>query len=673
MSDHYSNRTDISAGHGHTNSITGQAYYNLAADTARDIYQLLADHCGPYASDALVIHDNTGANLKDRHHAIFTKDGIGIVRALEFTSPIQRHVQELIAYVGDRVEKLSHDGTTTSMMLFAGLVCALYSKYADQLQLHTGHSLVTSQSGFPRRCIGDDISIDPKQMREDITVTLTAVAEAFEQMVISVERLIELTATTATPFTELDAIRFITYHQAMISSKGDSELASALVEVVEAIPKELYGLFSIAQTGQETDQRFTVVEDDYTFNIPTLINLDDCNHRLGTEYLAESCDLIVSDDKLIKGNPALELLEQHAQAAHDGQRSCDLVIIAPAFDPMLLKMLSTINQKSKAKLIALTVAQASNYSSKATVLEAVAAVGGVYSMLDHLSDPSLPYIIHNAKVQHRMNRVYLDNLYVKDGSRYHPSFTNPDRFPPYTKVVTTIGEQLHAYVSGRLRFESAADQARYQDFNEIYKRMVSARVKTIKLSGMTHDALADRDILTDAYGAVLSSLEYGFVLDGFLKIGMILNQVCQTNVGFCNEMRTTVQNILAAVHRHPNSDRVKQELENLHDRHTDEFIPTIFWPVWKHDNPKSDRAIVCSSLPRVTQENGNWCGPLWDVTLAGAEPIGVDVAVVSVPALVMQPADTYREMFRRLQDLLPKLANTNRAVIPGTVNRSVTL
>lgn len=664
---------------GATNTVDNDEFYNLVRLTCEHIYKLLVDHCGPTAKDALIILDNP-SNLKDRHYAVFTKDGINIVKSIEFVSPIQKHIQNLIAYVGSRVESLSHDGTTTSMLL----TTALLLRYMEDICTALKH----------------DINIDRRAIQKKFTDRIKVLFDQLDQnYAITVD---ELAATFG--LDRPTAIRFVAHHQAMVSSKGDVELTTAILEVLETLPRELYSQFNISQTEIETDNRFLVTRDEFNFEIPVMANIDHMNHQMQTEYLAQECDLIVSEDDLVQGNRALTLVADTIMAAraeafptkvksdienldlknppefvelmsgkpvepgsyiiltparsfgHDGvwyyagpgvplsrpERKKDIVIITKSLDSALVAKLAEINWYSQNKVVVFQVSTPHQYSSNCTVLSALLAVAGRYSLQEHLADRTKPFLISDAKVHYRNRRLQVSNLYVKDGSLYHPSFNNPDAFLPYTRMVQEIKTTLDDYNSGRTRVESAADQLRRSDYTSIYQRMICAEVRTIKIAGRTHDVLADREVFMDTFGAVLSSIEHGFVIDGYLKMNGIAREMLHS-ADDPNHIKDVMLNILAVTHQ--------ASLATIEDK-VREYAAA--------DNKKYSYYFFGRGLQQLVSIVDTF--PV--VGDGGSEVIGVP----SVETLLIQPADTYRELRHRIIDLVPKLINTNRAIIPGTVN-----
>jgi len=636
----------INANQSVTNTLHGSAFYASVIQTCEQIYEILADHCGPHASDAMIIQNNEATSLKDRFYTIFTRDGINIVKSIHFISPIQTHVQDLVAYIGSRVESLSHDGTTTAMMFFTGITAAFFKRF---------------KSSVEKGKLPDYRLI--KELKE-ILIDLSLILES--QFVVTVEKYAELC-----DITEREAIRRIAHSQAMLSSKCDTELAEAVGEFVETLPKEFYRLFTISQSGIETEKRFTVIRDTFDFELAVMANIDDMNYNMNMEYFSESCDLLVCEDDLIHGNPALSILEVHLHAAESGLLEQDLVIIAKTIDSRLTERIKRINQAWPQKVIAFPMSLYNQWSSKVTALSAVMAMASVYPLHEVVIDPSLPYLIRNVCVHYKTNkRVTLSNLYPKDGSTYHPSFTDPDRFAPYTVMVKDLRSYIESVTSGRDRIQTAADDNKFKECVQIYRRMISADVRNLQLSGMRHETLADHDILRDSLGAVLSSLEKGFVLDGYLKLYVSLanKNTVFDSTWTMSVVRDVIHDILRRVHKLDAKTYPIDDTEGLIKNPYLSNDTTVFHLDNQNGTAQSDYEGLFETLfdarLSLAKDLFGWEQDVWLNYPVDQDP----VRSMDMRTPVIQPADTYREMFVRFGDLLPKLLNTSRAIIPGTTN-----
>ena len=622
--------------HGVTNTITGSEFYNTVAETCAQITNVLSDHCGPYATDALIIQDNTKDNLKDSHYAIFTKDGINIVKSIEFISPIQTHIRDLIAYIGGRVDSLSHDRTTTAMLFFTLLV----EKYFRLFNNHENKDILSK-----------------KNLSKHILNTINEIEKEFEDSaVLTVDYLVE-----KFKITHKKAIRYVAHQQSMLSSKGDKELTNAIVEVVETLPKELYNVFTISQSGIETDKRFTVIYDDFDFVLQVSANVDDFNHELNTEYLAEECDILVSEDELIRGNPTLDIIFQYIQEIEIGNIKNDLVIIAKKIEGSFNGIINEFNKKNKFKIILFSMSIPNQYSSKITILSALLNVASVYPVAEHIVDSSLPYLIKKAKVHYKKNRrLYISNLYKKDGTQYHPSFNDPNRFVPYTIMVNTLRAVIEEYNSGRLRKETGSDYTRHQDYIEIYRRMISSDIRHVQLSGMRHDTMADRDVICDSLGAVMSSIDHGFVFDGYLKLFRILSGKKWENDPIATILKSVVKEILSYVHKQHVD---KNNKNSLFEKNLKEAL--------SFGGERLTELNIDINLPESELEKFRERISYYIQYPVDGEPtpyLNIDLHPGYNDIDVIQPADTFRELFKRINDLLPKLLNTNRVIIPGTAN-----
>jgi len=107
-----------------TNTVSGKQMSDIIVHTCDNIIEVLSSHCGLYAKHAMLIIDQ---GMDSFNPSIFTKDGIDILNAIEYISPIQNYIKSIVGYVGTRVDSVAHDGTTTSMILTAMLIRNIYA------------------------------------------------------------------------------------------------------------------------------------------------------------------------------------------------------------------------------------------------------------------------------------------------------------------------------------------------------------------------------------------------------------------------------------------------------------------------------------------------------------------------------------------------------------------
>lgn len=668
---------DITHNLNQTNTISDKEFYSIVKETSNIIYDLLEEHCGPYASDTMIVINNP-SSFKDSHYTVFTKDGINIVNAIEFTAPIQKHIQMLFEYVGSRVEAISHDGTTTSMMLLSALLSAYMNKAIQSIK---------------------DNTLNRKQIQKEFLKDFTDIFDNFKENIVTIDDIVKDFNVT-----RQEALKFVAYNQSMVSSKGDVELTEAIVEFTSTLPVEIFGLYSISQSHFETEKRFTVTTDEYDFNLNCISAVSGAlNHNMRMEYFSDHCDLILCEDEIMRGHPGFNLLinyiEQNrpeafplivnevANIEHPGmltgsldsvtgqptiipnnsyvvfrdqtnfqtlgtwfytsadvpltrpEKVKDIVIITKGIDGQLIEKLATINRMTINKVAVFQMSTPNSLGAVCTELEAILYMAGRYSIMDHIADQSRPFVIETASVHWKNNNITISNLYEKDGSMYHPFYTNKEAFLPYTTMVRTLKSHLDDFDSGRTKIEKSNDRHRRDLYANIYTRMICATVKHIKITGNYLDVLADKDILTDSLGATMSSIRDGFVFDGMFKFAYLSKD---KNAIISNAFLK----VLGSVHRtNPSNinDTFKDVEENL--------IKYNFLPVDK----KLQEVCLVEKSNSKTKEL---------VSYSSLSDEKNDV-------ILIQPADTYRELNKRILDIIPKLINTSRAIIPGTVHQDV--
>lgn len=632
-----------------TNVVEKEAYTRLYDATCQIIYERLSRHCGPLAKNALIIqHD---ANRSTKSSNVFTKDGADIIRSMEFDDPLSTHVKNQIYYVGSRIDSIAHDGTTTSMMLFSDMIRTIPKVLRDN------YTSLQINSIMDRVC---DYLTDVLKQR---TITIKRLIEDFD-------------------ITEREARRFIAYNQAMVSSKGDRTIADAIVEVIDNLPVELYGQFTLSQNRLETDKRITVKYDDYDFTIVATTEPNNLNYNLNTEYFTECCDVLIAENELIYGVPEFDAVLGYISSLIDGTvvLDKDLIIITKSHISQLADPIATYNKSHKKKVIVFAIATGATYIGRDMTLAAILACAGRYPMIDCLDQYGniqvTDSIIQNVKIHLKDKYVYVSNLYKRDGEIYHPFFKNKESFPPYTKMIADIKEFLDADNKGHSKAETPQRQQQISDFTNIYRRMICQVVCRIEISGTTHDSLADHGVVVDAHGAVLSSLEKGFVLDGFWAL---FDSCLKDNVpysiqdGGCGVDQTLavissmILKMLSIIHN-VNENDILLKNTKFHNDNLEDFTIGI-------DEPQDVDSLSMFNSPPISDVYEP-CHPWYTFVTAPHLQEGRIIKRMSDGTLttkhteyaLLQPIAGYTELIKRIRELVPKFANTVCSITPGTFN-----
>lgn len=604
-------KADIHAYGGAMNVMSDKDLKDAIVMTCNTIYDTLKQHCGPTATSALIIQPSSGRYTHDFNN-IFTKDGINIVDSIEFISPIQTHIKNMIAFVGRRVDAVSHDGTTTSMMLFTDMIRNILEHHSRGI--HTVREI--------------------EQLFDDI-------GEMFIENRVTVDDLVDKFGVT-----KREAIAWVAYHQAMISSKGNKELADTIVKVVDVLPPELYKQFIISQAPSETDKyRFAALDDEFDFVIGGFTNIDNMNHNLKTEYLNEDCDVMIFSSDIISGNPIYDMVhtkirthipsvarsfdEEYVPLERDLIILCDKKVGSHLYD---LENLSRL--ECEHKIVIITTNRVA-YGGQNIMLTAIMSSAGVYAPEDCIIDPSRKCIIEHVHLHFKNKYIYISNLYQKtDGMMYHPYLTNPEAFEPYTKLVTALRTSLDDFASGRRILESNNDRAIIEDMTEVYRRLICAKVRRIEIGGSTHDMLANFSVVQDSLGAVLSSIEHGFTIDGLSKILTYLDKIVTSE-------ENSQLNVIAF-------NCFNDILNIIHGTNNKSYV-------------------LNNNGLNVISDDAKFCYHIF----GKSQPIELTKLSIDDGMVLIQPVRGYRELAIRFKELLPRIVSTSRAIVPGTVNMNI--
>ena len=123
-------RAILNANRGISNVIEQKVINTDLRRVSDNIFNVLKHHYGPYSGFAA---KDDGQPLNE---TIFTKDGIGIIRAIQYASPQEEWVRKTIAYIGSRMESSVGDGTTSAMM-FTSVAIALCKNIRYNVQYQT--------------------------------------------------------------------------------------------------------------------------------------------------------------------------------------------------------------------------------------------------------------------------------------------------------------------------------------------------------------------------------------------------------------------------------------------------------------------------------------------------------------------------------------------------------
>lgn len=623
------------------NLISGTDYFDELIKAATEARDRLALHCGPFAMNAVrTIGIGKNAEIDE-----FTKDGITIMEWMRPASPGALFMKRMLTFVGHRVDSICHDGTTTSMMLFASLVAEIVS-YA-------------------------------KSIENDKRVVASKLTEEFINKLEGIIK--ENTFTLKTLHKEIRKVRpnqtlvrtkyALAYHQALVSSKGDTELAKAIADVVTALPIELFGSYKINTNPRESTERFSVEKQEFDFGFKSNIgNNTFYNAEFGTELKFDDCDLLFTEATFVRNSPSssflkaflltpevtaqIEKLKKTHLLTPDDDRlvhgldpdanfvTKPFVIISPELnDPTLIEIINIFRTVHRDTPVVYATIQ-SSIRLRSVYESAISATAGVAPFSEVLHVDPLSAIITDVSIEHRHHFCMISKLYAKNKNLFHPFYLNRTASPFYTKTLDWIANAIKDNDSGHVTKFTPAD---ISELVVLYRTMACQQIVDLKVGGTSHELAANMPVATDAYGAALSAITDGVVLGGYPKLFSAL------------------QYEYMQLSDNPDNDPfidVRLDLYRVFMRALDKLLYAIY------RCETSPEKWLCGDESKLSYYTPQRSGGFYTVT--GSPKRHTEdqwipwlISPLSAPEVVLvQPVVGYYEQFKRMRDVLPKLVNS---------------
>ena len=178
--------------------------------TLQKCQKILKNHCGPQSGYAMLVNNmSAGVNFEPN---VFTRDGIRILQAVEFLSPLERYIKELLTYVGQRVDNVAKDGTTTSM---------LFSSYFLEAAVDRAHLV-------------KDNNLSVFEVNKIVEKAFDDIVKALDKYTFNIEKINNTEEVDEE--VKVKTAGLVAFMQALSSSGGNVELALAMKEIFEKSP-----------------------------------------------------------------------------------------------------------------------------------------------------------------------------------------------------------------------------------------------------------------------------------------------------------------------------------------------------------------------------------------------------------------------------------------------------
>ena len=433
---------------------------------ADNLFQVLKHHYGPYSGFAAI---DDGQPLNETQ---FTKDGIGIVRAIEYASPQEEWVKKTISYIGTRMEASVGDGTTSAMMFTCAMMKHM-SKHLNEIRPISYNSFRNKWTRFI-----EDIS---EIIKEKYTFT----------------------AYTGDKLDPLKVYRIV-YNQVYTSSHGNVGLAKAMAEMYKNTPPELWERMTYERCTYETDKDYEVIasEGQYHMNADVM-STSMLNKDLCTWFEKDNVTLIVINDSWRFDSPDWPRIMHEIDNA-----TPDAPVVVVCHKIMDRESYQNINDKIvECDKAGRPFAVFTMKPSHPTVNDFVSIqMVAEQNIMEFANGEAL--ILKGTKVKFKNKKLFLDKIVkVPDGWTSNERFQVTDgKHSQFTDALETWKKQAENYSKQSMTREDR-EIANY--FSKMYVKLRYTKVYTIVVGGKAYDNVAFIDVLDDAIRAASRALTHG--------------------------------------------------------------------------------------------------------------------------------------------------------------------
>lgn len=465
-------RAILNANRGISNVIEEKVIRTDLRRVTNNIFDVLKHHYGPYSGFAA---KDDGQPLNE---TVFTKDGIGIVRAIEYASPQEEWVRKTIAYIGSRMEMSVGDGTTSAMMF----TCAMLRHMSEHLDEIRPISYNTFKNGFK-----EFVDTVKKTIDEKYTVYPYKDAEHKELDPGLVYRIVE--------------------NQVYTSAHGDEELSKVLAEMYKNIPQEQWERMVYERCRYETDKDYEVVASEGQYQMTAEVMTSSMlNKDLCTRFEKENCTVIIMNDSWRCDSPdwstIMNIIDSSAST-----RPVVVVCHMQMDNETYQKVNEKVNECDKnGNPFAVFTSKPEN--PKVNDFVALQSIVGV-DIMKYNSGQAL--VVEGVTVKYKNKKLSFDHLVeIPEGYTSNERHQVTDgKHSQFTDVLETWKNQAEWFTKqGTNRQEK--ELANY--FNRMYIKLRYNKTYTVTVGGKAYDNVAFVDVLDDAIRAASRALTHGVTI-----------------------------------------------------------------------------------------------------------------------------------------------------------------
>jgi len=469
-------RTILNARELENNVIRKDDYAKTVIPIFEDIIKELLLHSGPQAAYGLLL------NPSDRtSDSVFTCDGINIVRSINYINPVSEAVRKLIAHIGKKIDRLSYDGTTSSMIIALKAIVVMME--SDTIQ-NTPYSVLVQRYNKFVELVEDHIELNETWTIDDIVEEYGCDRD--------------------------DAIRHIAYSQAYTSSHGDRDLSEAVAEVFVNNQQNNFKTIIIDRHRIEKPEPWYVVQSESQFETMDAVVIDARMHNreLQTALEHEVCTLMVHHTEISDNDTSAAKIFEAVKRVNETPEEKLVVIVGGMSGGFRASVVETVSQLDLFDRIAVCIKSPPHHPEEVNELlvlrNLVETPTAPMSEIETM--PGVHYKYYDGKVS-------IDNIFTRTESGAHPNYGDETKIEFMATIV-----QLERVIE-RLQDDTTPDKiTKLNDVLKVYNRLVYPRNVSIMVGGTSFENISMLDTLIDVIGATRKTLVDGFTVGAYSSL-----------------------------------------------------------------------------------------------------------------------------------------------------------
>lgn len=543
-------RIILNDSHNLQNVVSDQDLRDITITTLGQLAKQLLSISGPYSRNGFILFNsstlNDGMNTDIGGNGaleIFTRDGIHCLSNISYMSPIQRYIKDqLLAFMGRRIDASCGDGTTTSMIFTASFVANLMKTHSELKD----YSITEIETTFNQ--------------------VINKILETVDAMRITKESLVEI------GYAERDAVKLLAYLQAYTASSGKHEIASAVSEIFKQTP-EVAWEYAIKQQYpyKETPEYKVEAQQDAYEGIydVDIVTPELCNIDMGRYYQRDNVKLLIMRTGMLVGSNCMTALTNYVGKHIEAQTNPGpIVILIPSqsrgHDSNLQNMLIEGARRAGIEIFIASYQRPFGYQTEYMYsMDAISAKADTkpFTELNVTNQDFIdltPFLIDcDIKIDHY--NCYINNVTKwhdccteeDKTTNVHPGEKYPDQYPNYVEWKSFFTRALEQDIA----MADRGSELMQKDLNRALLTMQLLRNWHISIGGKAHDQNSVVHVLDDAAKSALAAVKHGIFFNGPHKLAyaafnvglMIENEPEDFNQGVYNEqLAMTLINAITA-------------------------------------------------------------------------------------------------------------------------------